>query len=394
MNKTLSVFFIIVVSFAIFMLERSYMFKQDLVGETIVSTTVYIGLLIIVSLAAILLSKQSIGDLSVSRRFTILMIVVYILSLLFAFVHPFGSRYTYFFIILPLLLFFFPSKVYSDKYNGLLLWSMIIVAVLLTFFYYNNYSNNILYNIEQQYNGSYSVLYLLPFLLCVKNRYLRFGLMAMVLFIVIISLKRGGFFAVIAGLLAFFIISYFSLKGNRFKVGHYLILISAITVLYFLIDYINLNFTGSMLYDRIGSIEENEGGGRFEIYKNYIGFIASDSLFHWIFGHGWAGSLDSGFNVTCHNDFLEVFVDFGLIGFSVYISFWVALFKLTRRMIREKFEYAAAMGASLAIFFVNSMVSHIFIYSWYMIEFSLFWGYMVAVYRFSQMTQNKVIGNH
>ncbi len=354
-----------------------------MVGESQISTTVYIGLLIAASSVALLLSKQSLKGIAIPRRFTSLMITTYCLSLLFAFVYPFGSRYTYFFIILPLLLFYFPSKI---EFNNILLWSMTIVAILLALFYYSNYSNNILYDIKQQYNGSYSVLYLLPFILCLKNRFVRFGLMAMVIFIVMISLKRGGFIAVILGLLTYFVTSYFSINGKRFKIGHLILIVAAVWGLFSLTDYINQNIIGNVLYDRIASIEENEGGGRLEVYKNYIDFIVSDSLFYWFIGHGWTGSLRSGLDVTCHNDFLEVFVDFGVIGFTMYLSFWVALVKLTIKMIREKNLYAPAMAASVAIFLVNSMVSHIFIYSWYMIEFALFWGYIVSEFYFDHKT--------
>ena len=93
--------------------------------------------------------------------------------------------------------------------------------------------------------------------------------------------------------------------------------------------------------------------------------------------------------ITAHNDYLEVLYDFGIIAFVLYVSFVVQLLKMCRRLIAMKSEYAPAIGASLAIFFVNSMVSHIWIYNQYLIIFALFWGFINAVEKKHYYNENR-----
>lgn len=379
MNKKLLKIIILIITASVFLLERNYMFGEDVVGVETVSSTIYIGLLLLFSLISALSFGRSIPKVRLTRRFMVLMLFTYAISLFMSVVHPFGSRNTYFFIILPLLLYLFACSINIQKDRSFFLWMMTIVAVLLWLYYIFNYYNNIFYNVKQQYNASYSVLYLLPFLLCHKNKVFRWVLIAMVIFVVMISLKRGGFVAIIVAIAVYFLISFFYLRGKKFGIGHALILIGAVISVIYLVQYVNGVVMGDMLFDRLNEIQSGEGSGRIVIYYRYLEFIQSDDLFHLLFGHGWQGSiLDSGIRSTCHNDFLEVFVDFGLIGFITYISFWISLIKLLIKMVRRKHDYAPAMGASIAIFFVNSMVAHIFIYSWYMVLFALFWGFIVS----------------
>ena len=380
MKNRLYTLVLIVIAASIYLLERNYMFGEDVVGEEAVTSTIYIGSLLLFSFLAVLLSwQQPCIKSKFSRRFTSLMIITYVMSLLFSLAHPFESRNTYFFIILPLLIFYSTSSLDLSKYGELFLWLMTVVAALLWLFYFLNYSNNILYDAERQYNGSYAVLYFLPFLLCHKSNVLRWVSIAMIVFIVMISLKRGGFIAVIVAVAVYFLVTFFSLPGRRFGIGHLLILLGAIFGLFYLVQYINGVVLNDLLLQRMIDIEAGAGSGRIDIYTKYLHFIQSDSILHLIFGHGWQGSIiDSGIDATCHNDFLEVFVDFGIIGFIAYIAFWISLLKLCVKMVRNRHEYAPAMSASVALFFVNSMVAHIIIYTWYLILFAAFWGYIVS----------------
>lgn len=388
MNKYLSILLIIVIALAVFFLERDYMFIREF-ADTSSAITLSIGVILGTSAISVLFSKNKHFKFGLSRRFTILMIIIYIISLLFAAIHPFVARNTYFFIILPLFLYYFPFKVSYEQSNVIIIWSMTIVFVLLALNYFINYSQNILYDVEKQHSGSYSVLYILPFLLCHKRLVLRWLAIAVAFFVIMISLKRGGFIAVVAAVAVFFLISISMTKGKKIRIGQVIVIIGFAVAIFYLVVYINGIVLGDLLVDRLNEMEESEGSGRLEIYSRYLNYIGSDDMFHWIFGHGWEGSIrDSGVKVTCHNDFLEIFIDFGIIGFVAYIFFWLSLIKLCMKMIHDKHDYAPAMGASIAIFFVNSMVAHIFIYSWYMILFALFWGFIVTSYYYGQTNQD------
>ena len=159
-------------------------------------------------------------------------------------------------------------------------------------------------------------------------------------------------------------------------------MVSAIIFLSFIVYLVNY-LNEDVIYDRMSSrfeSDETGGSGRIDIYRSYWNILVNSSPWHWLIGQGWSGSVRvSGMSVTCHNDFLETIIDFGIIGFVLYILLYIELIRYCGTMIKNRHPYAPAMGASIAIFFVNSMVSHILIYPRYLMLFSLFWGFIVSV---------------
>ena len=215
-------------------------------------------------------------------------------------------------------------------------------------------------------------------MLCHKNKVMRILSIIMVAIVVMLSLKRGGFLALIVGILVYFYISQISIKKKKFKIfGIFIALLGIIALAYFII-YINENVLSGMLFNRMEEAADNGGSGRLDIYKYFIEVIRDSSIPHLIFGRGFLGSTHTGkTTLTCHNDLLEMIVDYGIIGLILYISFFISLIKLCKKMIKHKHEYAPAMGTSIVIFFISSMVAHIWIYFWFLTEFTLFWGFII-----------------
>lgn len=315
------------------------------------------------------------------QRFKYFSLFILLISAFFSLFYPFGSLYLYGAIILPFFLFCFMAHMPRDpQSHNIVIWAVSIVALLLgyTFVYNNNLANQILV-VENANNASYYCLYLFPFFLCHKRMVYRVFLILVMLGIVMLSVKRGGFIALAASLLVYILILQLANKGKKFSLYSIIIIILFIIGLGYAIVYINDNTLDGMLFDRMEKIEENGGAGRLDIYGAYLKFMANGSPLDWLFGHGWQGSIRaSHIGVTCHNDFLESMVDFGIGGFALYILLHVALFRQCKKMIRVKHEYAPAMGASYTLFFTNSMVSHIIIYPWYLMSFALFWGFIVS----------------
>lgn len=73
----------------------------------------------------------------------------------------------------------------------------------------------------------------------------------------------------------------------------------------------------------------------------------------------------SRYVLSAHNDYLEAWYDFGIIGMGLYVLAMLSLFKDIIVCIKVKKQYAPAMAALGAIILVLSMISHIAIYYWF-----------------------------
>lgn len=378
MNKRVYLFFLFAIAIVLYVFERDTMFSEDIVEEKTVSTTIPVMLLLVLSLTAVLLSHKPVLKDKLSRKYSYLWFFICIISLLYSMYYPLGSRVIYGMIVLPIILFYFSSTTTQfAKSDNIIVWTITIVFLFLLYYYFNNYYNSELLNTERTTNGSYVMLYLLPFLLCHKKRHFRILAMLLTLVAIMFSLKRGGFVALLAAIVVYLLISQIGINKKRFLFWRLLLLIILSIGFYMLINYLNENVLEGFLFGRFE--KDDTGSGRMTIYQKYWMMLLNSSPWHLLVGHGWQGSIrDSGIGYTCHNDFLESIVDFGIIGFILYLLLYIELIKLCKRMVRDNNEYAPAMGASIAMFFMNSMVSHILIYPKYLILFSLFWGFIVS----------------
>lgn len=383
MRRKIYIICLTVIFVILYVYNRDIMFyNNDFTDTSVISTTVPVLIMLFCSLMAITLSLPMLPSSKVTRTFNRFMIFIYLISIFWSFQYPLTSREEYITMILPLLLFNIMSL--SSCYlknEKTIIWGISCIVILLSVYYVKGYTENLLGSINST-TASYHILFFLPFLLCHKNKLLRISFSVMIFIITMVSLKRGGLLASTVAILVYLYVSEFSLKGRRLSFGGIIVAVIAIFLVSYLYFVIDENVLGGVVTSRMDTIGETGGSGRLDVYLGYLKFIGNDNLINYIFGHGWWGSIrDSKIEVTCHNDFLECFIDFGVFGFIFYMTFIVSLFKLCVKMIKVRHEYAPAMAASLAIFFVNSMVSHILIYSKFFMTLALFWGFIVSVTR-------------
>ena len=94
--------------------------------------------------------------------------------------------------------------------------------------------------------------------------------------------------------------------------------------------------------------------------------ICNQGAFSFFIGNGFNSVVNnSRLVLSAHNDYLEAWFDFGLIGFFLYLISVVLLFVDILKCLRAKKEYASAMTAVGALILVLSMISHIAIYYWF-----------------------------
>ena len=388
MNRRLYLFFLFSIATLVYYIERFYMFSTDgSVEKDNNNLTLYVGLLLLLLLFVVFLSNNKINTERLSKRFTNLSIYIYGISIFYSLFYPFAGRNEYGIIILPLLLFYFSNiTTLSAKAETTIVWTMTIVFVLLTFFYLSKFYNND-FTIDLITDASYPILYLLPFLLCHKKNFIRIIAIITTLIVVMLSLKRGGFLAFVVAVMVYLLMIRKTTNKRHLPFWRILLIIGIPIILYIVYSYISDNVIDNQIVVRFEE-DDTGGSGRIHIYKDYWEMITNSNLLFLLFGHGWLGSMrDSGINLTCHNDFLEAVVDFGLIGFVLFITFIIELIKLCKKMVQNKNVYAPALGASIAMLLVNSMVSHILIYPHFLILFSLFWGFVSGAYKHSTLIE-------
>lgn len=367
--------------FLLYSYEKNEMFDADYEAQGgLLGSSFAIFAMFIFSCIYCAVSRTKVADSNLAHAFNVQMVELYLVTILFAVFSPLSSRIQYFSIILPLLLFFVSYKLTIDLDNTLvILIGYGIVAVALGVYFLDNYHNNILYDIERQSNSPYIVLMFLPFLLCFKSRSIRIAFMAFVAVIIMYSLKRGGFFALVLGLAMYFLIDQSLIKKKKISFVGLLLIIMAILGFYYLFEVINKS-SGGLLINRLDEMAETQGSGRLDIYKDKLHEIVNSKPTGLVLGHGWrATELVGRYKLTAHNDILEITYDFGLVGLILLIRFFVSLINLLKELIKNKSQFAAPLGASIGILLINVMVAHIWIYSRFLSIFALFWGFALAM---------------
>lgn len=361
--------------------ERNEMFGEDYrIQRGPLNSSLAIFTMFIVSIIYCATTKAKVTYSKLARSFNVQMIELYLVTLFFAAFIPLNSRIQYFSIILPLLLFFFSYKLAIDLNNTVVtLIGYSIVAIALAVYFLNNYQNNIFYDIEHQNNSAYTVLMFLPFLLCYKNRIIRIASMFLFALIIMYSLKRGGFFALIFGLAMYFLIDQFLIKEKKNSFKGLIVFFLAAFGFYYLFEMFN-ETSGGLLANRLDDMADSQGSGRLDVYNEKLYEIVNSNPIGLIFGHGWrATELVGKSGYTAHNDILEITYDFGIVGLILFIRFLVSLFGLLKELIKSKSQLAAPLGASIGLLIINIMVAHIWIYSKYLSIFALFWGFALAM---------------
>ena len=144
------------------------------------------------------------------------------------------------------------------------------------------------------------------------------------------------------------------------------------------IDYW-FTYSDAVIASRMSELGGEGVSGRTEIWVTVLDRIVNSNPLTILFGHGYnAVGLLSNDHLGAHNDFLEVLYDFGFIAFIAYCALYVKLFKKTIKLIKNHSKYAAPLGMSLTIFFIESMSSQIVTAPFFGVMFSMTWAFILA----------------
>jgi len=188
-------------------------------------------------------------------------------------------------------------------------------------------------------NAVYFVVACAPFVLLAKHTFARYVGVATLLISVAISFKRG---AIVATALMLLVVLW-TVKRNdrvRSRVAPLVFLPLLLWLGYSLADW----FSGGYLSVRFSIEELQDGSGRGRIYDVLWRSVREANVLELFFGRGSEGTtalVDTG----AHNQWLEVLVNFGLLGLVAYFGLIVALIRTALVATRDQARLNLAVCA-------------------------------------------------
>ena len=163
----------------------------------------------------------------------------------------------------------------------------------------------------------------------------------------------------VLGLLVYTICAYIV---NNKGIKSFLYVIFTLVLLGVMFFSIAISDYGGVV-ERILSIQDDEGSGRVEVWDITSRMIQQSEYISYIFGHGADSVLrNSPIFLSAHNDFLEAWYDYGLVGFSLYIFALFSSIRYVVKLIHAKSSIAPSMAMLLSIVLVLTMISHVLVY--------------------------------
>lgn len=262
---------------------------------------------------------------------------------------------------------------------------IIASAVLSAALFIKNYVlNNAIGHTDWHYIESYYLITLFPAIILLKNRP-RYALMLLVIICAIISGKRTGFITSAA-----IIVLYTLMIGRNISKKIQTIFLG--TIILFTLYFALNQFIGDkidIIIERIANIKEDDGSGRGEMYSDMYKLITENKdINSFIFGKGYNEVINSKMSngFSAHNEFIETAYDFGILGFLIFVTIFVAIIRLYNKTKGQTEKVAVFI--SLVIFFIFSLTSHTILVTTSIVFLCMTWGYFDAQYIIYKRNKN------
>lgn len=266
-----------------------------------------------------------------------------------------------------------------DTYVFLVLFAMLLLTYIAIVMYM--LSNLIVEHLVT----SYYLLYFLPIVLLHKSWLWKTICIIAAFIAVFSSMKRGGVAALVLGLIIYVIV-YMRVKSKNVVKAFVGGLIAIVIIGVVGVSLANMENEDEEknLAERFESVQDDGGSNRDHVYSITWNMIISQEDMGLITGNGYNAVIkDSPIHYSAHNDYLENFYDYGLIGVSLYVIFVISFLCLAIRAFKEKAEVAPMLCFQFSNFIFLSNISHISLYM-FMVVILLTYGI-----GYGQMNYNK-----
>lgn len=259
--------------------------------------------------------------------------------------------------IVPIYVYYYYTAKGKITEKWIRIWSPIFVVSALLVYYAAQQKAMIMQLVDPEgftNNSGYFVLSVLPALLFWKDKnIIKYLLMAIILSFVVMCMKRGAI--LIGALMLLLFIKDMLSKGHS---GSKLINILFIVVLLFVgYSFItNMMDTNDYFMQRIEATKEGNSSGRNVIYDHLWNYMVWNAdILEILFGLGADGTVKA-IGQVAHNDWLEYFVDMGVLGMVIFMYMWISFFKMYRNYKGDEL-YKMALAMILILLFVRTLFS-------------------------------------
>lgn len=286
---------------------------------------------------------------------------------------------------LPFYAFFYFTKkgCLTEKMVGF--WGWIIMFQCIYFIWlFSSYRSFGYYT----YNGAYLMVSVLPCIFFMSNKKLiQWMILIFILLVTFLSMKRGAM--VTAGLFFLFYVYRETKDAKKWRKAVVWFAVAALFVWGAIFVY-NTYEGNELLQAKVEATETGDSSGRDELAQNIMNvYLSESSLFQFLFGYGADGTLKIGENYA-HNDWLEMLVDMGVLGFIAYLFFWITFFRESTRKDGNTLRQMVLIGA-LAVMFPRTLFS--MLYSNMEISISMPVAFCMA-FAFLETADNHYLGSN
>lgn len=241
--------------------------------------------------------------------------------------------------------------------NRFILFATILLTISGIAYYYN-YQDVVLqrfdsYDVDSYTNNASAVfLFLLPVLFFIKKDYIRYSLLFICLFFIVSSVKRGN---ILASMVPLMLLIWFSIrksKGSILKTS--LIFVAFVFLFYYLREWILNNDYFLRKYEQT---LEGYSSNRDIIYAEALNlWYNAGDFFTMLFGYGYDGTLQNmATGYRAHNDWLELLVDYGLLGVFFYLFIFISFVRQIKHI--SSVQSKLSLISVLLIWFMKSCYS-------------------------------------
>ena len=291
-----------------------------------------------------------------------------------------GSQYieAIFFANIPVFASYYLTKKGYFSEERYKIWFFVLLAVCVVS-YYHHQEMALLDRSGRQFedeitnNEAYLFVALIPSL-CIfdKKRLIQYIGLVICLFFLITGMKRG---ALLTGVIELVLLLGYNMRNEsrrrKFTMGFLTILVLVFS--YYLVQHM-LESSEYFVYKYQATIEEGYTSSRDVIAAQIFQYFKEDmSLLDMLFGRGAQATVKMFINYA-HNDWLELMVNQGLLGVSLYMVFFIYLFKAYRK------SNAPQNRISLLLILTVLFVPTLFSMTYACVEFSLafYFGHCAA----------------
>ena len=273
--------------------------------------------------------------------------------------------------ILVVILTYFPFRrwlrlgFFSDN---LILLQFILLSVSSIIAYFTKLGEFDLDAASLTNNTGYYFSALLPLLGVKLSKKYNMAFLVLLMYFTISSAKRG---AILCFLVGFFLYFYFISKLNSHKSRYLNVALMLIMLLGVSVLAYNTYIENAYLQSRIErTITENDSSGRDVLYSMLIDVVLHADIVHFLFGYGMVQTI-SFTGLQAHQDWLELFVDNGLLGVILYMTVFIS-------MLRFYYKNKQYLACGYRYMFV-AMISIWFLKSCFSFGYTTFFSFIYLV---------------